>query len=169
MVSAFQVDLDPDDLQMGSGVGLVAEEEEESKDESEDCGEVTSTTSEKHLDCAFPGQTLNSANSEEMIRTSNKSTKCLANPLVTEVQEQHSPFLDFEGDPFILTQSKPSNTTPGVRETEEEDKGNHLDDWLNSDEGTIVNPYVSTSNIMPEGATLDDSDPEEGKGLFFPY
>ncbi|MPC26776.1 Rab-like protein 6 [Portunus trituberculatus] len=160
MVSAFQVDLDPDDLQMGSGVGIIAEEEEESKDESDDCGEVTSTTSEKLLDCAFPGQRLNSANSEG-VRTSNKSAKCLANPMITEVQDQHSPFLDFEADPFTLTQNKPSSTTPGVRETEEE-KGNHLDDWLNSDEGTIANPYVSTSNIMPEGAALDDSDHEGG-------
>ncbi|KAK8404791.1 hypothetical protein O3P69_001417 [Scylla paramamosain] len=161
MVSAFQVDLDPDDLQMGSGVGIVAEEEEEIKDESEDCREVTSTTSEKLVDCTFPGQNLNSTNSEEIIRTSNKSAKSKANPMVTEVQDQHSPFLDFEADSFILTQNKPSSTLTGVRETEEE-KGNHLDDWLNSDEGTIANPYVSTSNIMPEGATLEDSDPEEG-------
>ena len=168
MVSAFQVDLDPDDLTMGSGVNIVAEEEEENKDESEDCVEVTTTTNEKLVECGLPRQNLNIVNSKEVMRTSNKSARSKTSSIVTEVQDHHSPFLDFDADPFILKQNKPSSSMPGVGETEEEEKGNHLDDWLNAEEGTIANPYVSTSNMMPEGATLEDSDPEEGKEMSFP-
>ncbi|KAG0717461.1 hypothetical protein GWK47_054374 [Chionoecetes opilio] len=163
MVSGFQVDLDPDDLQIGSGVNIVAEEDEESKHESEECAEVTSTTNAKLVHCGLPAQNLNSVNSEEHVRTRGKSAKCKASPVVSEVQDQPNTFLDFhDADPFTLSQSKPSSSVLGMRESEEEEKGDHLDDWLNSEEGTISNPYVSNSNVMPEGATLQESDADEG-------
>lgn len=163
MVSGFQVDLDPDDLQMGSGVGIVAEEEEETKEEPEDCGKVTTTANTRLVNCAFPGQNLNSVNSEEIMRTSNKSVKSKTSPIGNEMQDEVNPFLGFDADPFILRQNKPSSSVLGARESEEEERGNHLDDWLNSEVGTVANPYVSTSSMMPEGVSLEDSDVEEGK------
>lgn len=162
MVSGFQVDLDPDDLQMGSGVGVaVEEEEEENKDESEHYEEKINTDNAKLVHRGFADLNLNSMDSEEVIRTNKMSLNVTSSP-ESDVQVQQTHFLGSDDDPFSLKQSRTPNSMAGRREKEEDEKVDHLDDWLNSEESTIANPYVSTSNMMPEGAALEDSDAEEG-------
>lgn len=165
MVSGFQVDLDPDDLQMGSGVGIVAEEEEEGNiDESELDEEKADSSNAKLLHCGLADLNLNSVDSEEATRASRKNSN-ISSPAESDVQGQQNYFLGSDSDPFSLKPTKAPSTIAGLRESEEEEKVDHLDDWLNS-ENTLVNPYVSTSNMMPEGASLEDSDAEEGKRFF---
>lgn len=162
MVSGFQVDLDPDDLQMGSGVGVgLEEEEEESKDESGYCEERNTTGSAKLVHCGLADLDLDSLDSEDVIRTSKKSLNVTSSS-ESDVQSQQTSFLGSDADPFSLKQTKTPSSMGGLKEKEGDEKVDHLDDWLNSEESTIVNPYVSTSSMMPEGVALEDSDAEEG-------
>lgn len=166
MVSGFQVDLDPDDLQMGSGMGVVAEEEEEEKkDDSEDCEEKNNSASAKLVHCGLADLNLDSVDSEEVMRTRKKSSS-VTSSIGSDTQGQQTHLLGLDADPFSLKHTKTPSNMVGLRESEEEEKVNHLDDWLNSEERTVANPYVSTSNMMPEGAALEDSDAEEGKNFF---
>lgn len=169
MVSGFQVDLDPDDLQMGSGVSVgVEEEEEESKEESGFCEERNTSDSAKLVHSGLADLDLDSLDSGDIIRTSKKSLNVTSSS-ESDIQSQQTSFLGSDADPFSLKQTKTPSNVGGLREKEGNEKVDHLDDWLNSEEGTIVNPYVSTSNMMPEGVALEDSDAEEGKILIASY
>ncbi|ROT69842.1 putative GTP-binding protein Parf [Penaeus vannamei] len=152
MVSGFQVDLDPDDLNLGSNVEVGADEDFE----DDSVGIFSKVDS-----------VLDSKSDEKEVRTSKK-------PKNNKRKVSDSEKLNCENDVSValsklgLEGSPDSNKEAGIVlnfghcDGEEHAKEDKLDDWLNSEEGTIANPYISTATDMPEGATLDDSDDNQG-------
>ncbi|KAG7163421.1 rab-like protein 6 isoform X1 [Homarus americanus] len=173
MVSGFQVDLDPADLQLGSNVEIIADEMEEPEDERKEeqnakVSVVTCDISELEFDNLY--------SSEDVLRTSKKDMKSKKKRNMTDSEKQESQevlvgmsALDIQDTKSVSLQPNiGTNTIVGFRDCEKDDKGEEeeksdkLDDWLNSNEGTIVNPYVSTASVMPDDLDLDGSDAEDG-------
>ncbi|XP_042881823.1 rab-like protein 6 [Penaeus japonicus] len=154
MVSGFQVDLDPDDLKLGSNVEIVADEDFE-----DDSVGIFSKVDSVH----------DSKSEEREVRTSKK-------PKNNKRKVSDSEKLNCENDVSVALSKLGLESSPDTHNSkeagivlnfghcdgEEQGKEDKLDDWLNSEEGTIANPYISTATDMPEGATLDDSDDNQG-------
>ncbi|KAK3885232.1 hypothetical protein Pcinc_010533 [Petrolisthes cinctipes] len=176
MVSGFQVDLDPDDLQLGPSVMGVAGEEEEEQQEEESEEEEEDHTKAFSDDYSLRKLSVDSEKCERTCRkgaTSKKKDSVGSDIADVEAFMGVSKISPEDLDSLALgaggreerreNESKGRGGKEGCEEEEEEEvKGEHLDDWLNSEEGSAANPYVSTANIMPEGVEQDDSDLEEG-------
>lgn len=177
MVSEFQVDLDPDDLQLGPPVmGVAGEEEEQLEEEEEEKEDHTRALSD---DYRLRKLSVDSDNNERTNRKSAKSKKkdsmdsdiadVEAFMGVSNISAEDLDSLALQGNNIIGAGGKErreSKSKGGERKeecAEEEVRREHLDDWLNSEEGSAANPYVSTANIMPDGIEHDDSDLEEGQ------
>nr|XP_045613194.1 rab-like protein 6 isoform X1 [Procambarus clarkii]XP_045613195.1 rab-like protein 6 isoform X1 [Procambarus clarkii] len=174
MVSGFQVDLDPDDLQLGSNVEIIADEIEEVEQEKEE----DNNPEVSFVKCDISDLRFDNVHSSEGVKIGKKEVKNKSKRNLTdnEKQESHevlvgmSNFSIEDTHSYTLQPDKTTNTILGFRdcekeckeEEEEEEKIDKLDDWLNSEEGTIVNPYVSNIIVMPEGSVLDGSDPDDG-------
>ncbi|KAK7015858.1 hypothetical protein SK128_025875, partial [Halocaridina rubra] len=166
MVSGIEVDLDPDDLNLGSNIAVVAEDPKDAEEDLEDFG--FSVGIKRHSDKAPKSvsrtkpKSLRRKSSDSQNRDSDSdgvgnvpdfsmhNIQSLANGkqnLVPTSATLH-PALAFS----IETEKKESDAK----------KDEILDNWLSSEETTIANPYVSTSSAMPDGALADSDDEEEG-------
>ncbi|KAK8750448.1 hypothetical protein OTU49_014836 [Cherax quadricarinatus] len=170
MVSGFQVDLDPDDLQLGLNVKIVSDEMEEPEVEK-----VKINTKVSLVKCDTSELGFDNLYSSDGVRTSKKDVKIKSKRNLTDSEKRESQEvlvgvsnLSIEDmDSFSLQPDKETNAILGFRNyekegKEEKEKIDKLDDWLNSEEGTIVNPYVSTISVMPDMPGLQGSDAEDG-------
>lgn len=167
MVSGFQVDLDPDDLQLGSNVSTGAAEEADTEVDKQDKNyEVSHVKSDvSSLDDFDIGDSAARTFNADMKPKKNMtdSEKVISLEVLVGVSE-----MDIQdSEPFASSKTNKSAKVgfrdSGEEKKEDEDKMDSLDDWL-SGNNTIANPYVSTSTVMPDGVDLDDSDDaEEGK------
>ncbi|XP_071516967.1 rab-like protein 6 [Panulirus ornatus] len=169
MVSGFQVDLDPDDLQLGLNVDIAAD-----ADDLEDEKEKENAT-DTFINCDISKiNSIDIHSDKDVLRTCKKDAKSKINLTDNEKEESREILVGIsnidaqDSNSFSLQPKKETSNVLGFKDAEdqgleeEEDKSDKLDDWLNSEEGTIANPYVSTSIVMPDGTTLDDSDAEDG-------
>ena len=156
MVSGFQVDLDPEDLNLGSNLTMPTDVP---KDDDEEDGDDDNFDSPKN--CYNETLASNAFHQKDVRRKLSDSSKRNAiSHGLSEVSDLNSQVFPSESS-VTLSASTASPVLDFAQDGD--DKMENLDDWLSSKPSTIANPYVSTNNDMPDGA-LEDSD-EEGESI----
>ncbi|XP_068220229.1 rab-like protein 6 isoform X2 [Palaemon carinicauda] len=159
MVSGFQIDLDPEDLNLGSNIEILADDVKDEDDDDE--SEALDDEGGSHRNFYRNSVGSKTCNQKEVKR---KLSDNVRNAIDSEIVVKMSS-LDMKALPSDFNHSSATNAvSPALSFSQDEgDKTENLDDWLGSEQSTIANPYVSTSNVMPEGA-LEDSEEEGSVG-----
>ncbi|CAL4106673.1 unnamed protein product, partial [Meganyctiphanes norvegica] len=150
MVSGFQEELDLDDLDISTTVPIeqLSEPEDATDGKSSDGNDFSRKSSENKLEKSLKKKRI------------PKDFSLSFETSQLEVNDSSEPLDDI--NEFLVDNDDEQSSSLDSKITAEKNRtvveSDNLDDWLNTDENTIANPYVSNTSDMPEEAPSDNSD-----------